>query len=297
VSYITFFSRVLEHVPARALRRRRLLRMAVTNAFVPRFIMPDKPELPSDSYYTRRFAGIQVAETGTSVSIGYMAEFFADWGLPGMFLSIAAYGLWIGLVAGVVRVLTPVPLMRFAALTVVLLAVADFEQQFIKGFAALNLNMLVTLVLLLVLRPWLVRAIGVRTASVPDAASASSRSVRSMTESRPRRRVLAARFSANGAEGLAGVATALAVHPGFVERKRRSRHAAARRIRAARRLRQTPARHGNGRKQLFERPRWIFSHLRLARVERYVPSTWRTPCAVFLHGIECWTPPPVAIWR
>jgi len=169
VSYITFFSRVLEHVPDREPHAQgELLRMAFMNAFVPRVLVPDKPELPSDSYYTRRFAGVQVAEGETSVSIGYMAEFYADWGLAGMFASIFAYGCWIGLIGGLVRAWAAVPIMRFGALTVVLLAVADFEHQFIKGFAALNLNAAVTLALLFVLGPHLQRWIGVsRPAATP----------------------------------------------------------------------------------------------------------------------------------
>ena len=158
ISYITFFSRVLEHVPDREPHAQgELLKMAMLNAFVPRLLVPDKPELPSDSYYTRRFTGIPVADSGTSVSIGYMAEFYADWGVGGMFLSIFGFGLWIGLAAGVVRRFTPVPSMQFAAMTTVLLAVADFEQQFVKGFAALNLNVAVTLLLLFAFRPWLLR--------------------------------------------------------------------------------------------------------------------------------------------
>lgn len=48
-------------------------------------------------------------------------------------------------------------------------------------------------------------------------------------------------------------------------------------------------------RQVFERPEWIlFSHLGLARVERFLPSRWGSPYAVFLHGIECWTPLPPA---
>jgi len=168
VSYITFFSRVLEHTPEREPHARgELLRMAMLNAFVPRFIVPDKPELPSDSYYTRRFTGIPVAEAGTSVSIGYMAEFYADWGVAGLFVSVFLFGGWIGLASAIVNRFTAVPALRFAALTTVLLAVADFEQQFVKGFAALNLNVLVTLFLMFALRPWLLRI----TASAPDRAS------------------------------------------------------------------------------------------------------------------------------
>jgi hypothetical protein len=171
VSYITFFSRVLEHVPDREPHAQgELLKMAFLNAFVPRFLVPEKPELPSDSYYTRRFAGVQVSEDETSVSIGYMAEFYADWGLGGMFASIFAYGCWIGLVGSLVRRFAAVPMMRFGAMTVVLLAVADFEHQFIKGFAAINLNAGVTLLLLLVLRPHLVRLVGQPQSTAPGAA-------------------------------------------------------------------------------------------------------------------------------
>jgi hypothetical protein len=155
ISYITFFSRVLEYVPDKEPHADgELLKIAFSNAFVPRVLVPEKPELPSDSYYTRRFTGIQVAETGTSISIGYMAEFYADWGIRGMFLSVFLFGCWIGVIDSVVRLWNPIPALRFAALTVVLLAVSDFEQQFIKGFAALNLNAAMTLCLLAVAKPW-----------------------------------------------------------------------------------------------------------------------------------------------
>jgi hypothetical protein len=166
VSYITFFSRVLEHVPDREpYAEGELLRMAMSNAFVPRVLVPEKPELPSDSYYTRRFTGIPVAEAGTSVSIGYMAEFYSDWGLGGMYASILLFGAWIGFIGNLVRRLTAVPALRFAVVTTVLLGVADFEQQFIKGFAALNLNVIVTLVLVFALKPWLQRLTGTQPAA------------------------------------------------------------------------------------------------------------------------------------
>jgi hypothetical protein len=179
VSYITFFSRVLEHVPEREPHARgELLTLAMSNAFVPRFLVPEKAELPSDSYYTRRFAGVQVAEGSTSVSIGYMAEFYADWGLAGMFASIFLYGAWIGLITVLVRRFASVPIMRAGALVVVLLAVADFEHQFIKGFAALNLNAAVTLVLMALIGPQLTRIMRITRKPVtaaPATAEAAAR--------------------------------------------------------------------------------------------------------------------------
>lgn len=176
VSYITFFSRVLEHVPRQEPHARgELLRMAISNAVMPRFLFPDKAVLPSDSYYTRRFAGVRVAEGSTSVSIGYMAEFYADWGLGGMFVSIFAFGAWIGLLFGWLGRRVPVPFLRFGVLVVAFLSVADFEQQFIKGFAALNLNVLMMLAVVHAGGPWLSRVLGV--VDEPRASLSPSRGV------------------------------------------------------------------------------------------------------------------------
>jgi phosphatidyl-myo-inositol dimannoside synthase len=45
------------------------------------------------------------------------------------------------------------------------------------------------------------------------------------------------------------------------------------------------------RRRLMAPPAWtLFSHLRLARIEGYLPAGLRAPYAVFLHGIEAWKP-------
>ncbi len=168
VSYITFFSLVLDHVPDREpYAGGELLNLAVSNSVMPRYFFPDKPVLLSDSAYTRRFAGVLVAEEGTSISIGYMAEFYADWGLRGMWLSILGYGCWMGLMAALLRRLNPMPLLHLGVMVVVFLTVVDFEHQFIKGFAALNASVLFTLLMLAVLKPWLTRLLDVAEAGRP----------------------------------------------------------------------------------------------------------------------------------
>jgi hypothetical protein len=169
LSYVTFFSRVLEFTPRHEpFAHGELLQMALTNAFVPRVLDPDKPILPSDSYYTRRFAGVDVAEGMTSISIGYMAEFYADWGFTGMFISILGYGLLMGLVhRGVRRFVRPAFLID-GAIATIFLAVAEFEHQFIKGFAAINIGFLVAVALSLAVRPLLKRLLaGVQTVYIP----------------------------------------------------------------------------------------------------------------------------------
>jgi len=146
VWYVVFFSRVLEYVPAvEPHADGELLGMAVSNTLMPRFLYPNKLVLPSDSYYTRRFAGINVSEESTSISIGYMAEFYADWGLLGMFVSVFLYGLLIGGAGWLVAACVKSPLLINPALITVLLTVSFFEHQFIKTLAALTIAVIITI--------------------------------------------------------------------------------------------------------------------------------------------------------
>ena len=162
LSYITFFSRVLDHVPQQEPHARgELLQMALLNSAVPRFLYPEKPVLPSDSHYTRRFAGIMVPDEGTSISIGYMAEFYADWGVPGMMASVLGYGLWIGFVLGVARRVLLLPSLLQAALITIALRVLLFEHQFVKIFASLNVTAIVVVGFLVLFRHPLERFLGV----------------------------------------------------------------------------------------------------------------------------------------
>jgi hypothetical protein len=174
VSYITFFSRVLEYVPStQAHTNGELLKMAVTNTVMPRFLFPEKPVLPSDSFYTRRFTGIMVAEEGTSISIGYMAEFYADWGTTGMFVSIFLYGCLMGLAGFVVRAAVKPAVFVNPVLIMALMVVYQFEHQFIKTFAALNISVLVLVGLSVLLRRRLARFLDLRpVATVADQATA-----------------------------------------------------------------------------------------------------------------------------
>ena len=71
------------------------------------------------------------------------------------------------------RAWTAVPAMRFGAMVVVLLAVSDFEHQFIKGFASLNLNAAAMLSLMFIFRPLLAWLAGGQPAAAAKPAAAS----------------------------------------------------------------------------------------------------------------------------
>ncbi|SKA37217.1 hypothetical protein SAMN02745126_05910 [Enhydrobacter aerosaccus] len=68
---------------------------AFEHVFQPRFLYPDKPELSDSDVYmrlTQRYLVDEVSQ-GTSISVGYMGENYADLGFPGMLVGIAFLGL------------------------------------------------------------------------------------------------------------------------------------------------------------------------------------------------------------
>lgn len=70
----------------------------LSHVLKPRFLFPDKPPLSDSDVYVRLAKGDPTEEVrkGTSISVGYMGENFADLGFPGMLLGIAAIGLMAG---------------------------------------------------------------------------------------------------------------------------------------------------------------------------------------------------------
>ncbi len=100
------FARVITRVPALLPHEQgSLTANAVRHVLLPRFLFPDKPHLDS-SRVTRRYAGIEI-RPGTSIGIGYMAEFYIDFGVPGMFAALLVYGLVIGILYAVLLVGSP----------------------------------------------------------------------------------------------------------------------------------------------------------------------------------------------
>jgi hypothetical protein len=72
---------------------------AISHLTMPRFLFPDKAALSDSEVYmrlARRFSVEGEIRVGTSISVGYMAENYADLGFPGMLFGIMAIGLIIG---------------------------------------------------------------------------------------------------------------------------------------------------------------------------------------------------------
>ncbi|MCW8137914.1 MAG: hypothetical protein KIT58_03325 [Planctomycetota bacterium] len=97
-----------------------LLITAIRHVTMPRALFPDKPRLKNDSELVRRYAGVRVAgeESGTSIGLSYVAESYIDFGMPGMFVPLFAFGLLVGALLGALgdRILDP--RLRAAVITV-----------------------------------------------------------------------------------------------------------------------------------------------------------------------------------
>lgn len=72
---------------------------ALEHVSKPRFLFPDKAALDDTQIFLRYVRGelTEEARSGTSISIGFLAENFIDFGFPGMLVPIAALGFSLGL--------------------------------------------------------------------------------------------------------------------------------------------------------------------------------------------------------
>jgi hypothetical protein len=98
LGYLHFFGLVLQHVPAHVpYQNGRLWSDAVLHVLTPRLLFPGKGSI-SDSARTIEFTGVRVAteEEGTSVSLGYAAESYVDFGPIFMFLPVFVLGMFWG---------------------------------------------------------------------------------------------------------------------------------------------------------------------------------------------------------
>jgi hypothetical protein len=146
VTYVYYFGQAMETVPRDIPYERGLLwREAVAGALVPRLLNPDKRVIDDSertSYYTgNRVAG---AAEGASISLGYVAESYIDFGPVLMMVPLLLWGIFVG---GLYRLLirsTRYPLFGYGCATVlVALDASVLEQSNLKMVSAFVLGFLV----------------------------------------------------------------------------------------------------------------------------------------------------------
>ena len=153
-SGVAYFSHVLRVVPDTVPHEQgRLTARAIRHVLMPRFLFPEKANLGGDSWLVRKYAHLNVSgnESKTSIGLGYMAEFYIDYGFPTMLFALFLYGVLVG---GLYRILSrvcPSPHV-FAAVAVGLFLqhFLSYEGNFTKLFGGVLQNFLILTTLLAV---------------------------------------------------------------------------------------------------------------------------------------------------
>jgi hypothetical protein len=146
VTYVYYFGQAMETVPRDLPYEHGLLwREAVTGALVPRLFNPDK-RIIDDSERTSYYTGNRVAgaEEGTSISLGYVAESYIDFGPVGMMVPLFLWGLFAGWLYRVLFRSTRYPLVGYGCGTVlVALGASALEQSNLKMVSAYLLGFII----------------------------------------------------------------------------------------------------------------------------------------------------------
>jgi hypothetical protein len=134
-SYIDFLAHTMAYVPAAKPHENGARTMeAVTHVLTPRILFPDKPALPHDTIVTMRYTGLTFSnESLTSVSIGWVGDFFIDFGWSGTVLASFILGLVIGSIKRFLTLFAGAPLLaNIAVAGAAMLPYIVFERPLVK---------------------------------------------------------------------------------------------------------------------------------------------------------------------
>lgn len=141
VAYVDFLTAVRDYVPASEPHTNGVrVGAALMHVFTPRLFFPSKPPTESDSDVTHQFTGLFVMgqSQGTSISIGYFAECYVDFGPYLMYLPIFGLGFLAGrMYRFVLTRERNLLLTRFGLAVMVLFGLGSFETALIKLFGSL----------------------------------------------------------------------------------------------------------------------------------------------------------------
>lgn len=100
IYYIEYFSATIKNIPKnKPYFNGEIWKNAIEHILKPRILFPNKKTI-DDSEQTKKLTGINLsgAKHGTSISIGYMAESYADFGPYYMFIAIFILGFTTGII-------------------------------------------------------------------------------------------------------------------------------------------------------------------------------------------------------
>ena len=162
LSYVEFFGVVLVTVPHQLPHTHgAIVWDAVVRPFTPRMVFADKEAIDDTARTNLYTGGLVGISEGTSISLGYIAETYIDFGEFGMIAALLAIGVFYG---GVYRSLlrwkASRGLLGMAVATAVLTGASTMDNSFTKVFGGVVAALLVAWVMIWLvvprLAPWLV---------------------------------------------------------------------------------------------------------------------------------------------
>jgi hypothetical protein len=160
IAYVDYFAAALRYVPDfRPHEEGALLGKALLHVLMPRLLFPDKPPTPRDTDITAKYTGLSFVGAGlwTSISMGYMADSYVDFGAFGMFVPIFGLGLLMGWIYRVLLRYRQLPvLLNYGLATTVILVFSAYETTLIKVIGGVLTLFIVMIVLQRYLLPRIV---------------------------------------------------------------------------------------------------------------------------------------------
>jgi hypothetical protein len=163
LSYVEFFGVVLVNVPASLPHTLgAILWDAIIRPFMPRLLFVDKDVIDDTARTNLYTGGLAGSSEGTSISLGYIAEAYIDFGTFGMFATLAAIGIFYGAIyRALLRWRASHGLLGMAMATAVLMSVGPMENSFTKVFGGVIVSLLAAWLMIVFVvprwAPWLVR--------------------------------------------------------------------------------------------------------------------------------------------
>lgn len=162
LAYVDMFALTMDYVPAVVPHQEGgVWADALRNTVVPRALFPNKPILASDSEHSMLYTGVVLASDGegTSISLGYVADSYIDFGPVWMYAIVFAIGLLWGGMYRYFLTRSSSALLAFAFAAAALLAAYQFEIASVKLVAGVVMKFLVLAVVLRLfgetIRSWL----------------------------------------------------------------------------------------------------------------------------------------------
>jgi hypothetical protein len=165
ITYVQFFAVVLDYVPRTLPHENGSLMLdSISRPFMPRILFPEK-SIIDDTERTNLYTGGLVGDSeGTSISLGWIAELYIDFGEFLMMGPIFFIGYFYGRIYRWCLVGSGAKgLLGFACATAVLMGVYALESSFTKSFGGIVVSLLIVwlIVKIVVPRwcPWVVPAV------------------------------------------------------------------------------------------------------------------------------------------